>query len=115
MRGKLSLVLVLLAAIGSAACGHNAFGSRVDIQVEVTAASDSGTFSGTLESLDQDDIDFTGTTPFTAEFSNRRVPVDVTVRRLTSPGIVLTLCVTNLDSGRRRCRDTTSTSVHVEV
>jgi hypothetical protein len=105
-----------LSALALGACRHHDhFGSRVDVEVEVTAPSGPVRFVATLSSLDQDDIDFSGATPFRTDFSRRRLPVDVFVRRVTGFGIPLTLCVTNVDSGRQRCRESTATSVEVEI
>lgn len=106
-------ILAVLAAGLLAACdnGHE----RVDVLVEVTATGGTATFRATLESHDQDDIDFSGTTPFSVEFDDRRLPVEVHLERLTGSGLLLTLCVTNLDSGKRSCRERTGTFVDVEL
>jgi hypothetical protein len=120
MRAPLVAVAGLVAALTLAACedhhrfdGH--FGSRVDVRVEVTATSGRVTFTGRVFSLDQDALAFAGTAPFTAEFPDRRLPVEVEVRRATGFGIPLTLCLTELDHGRRRCRTSTAPVVRVEV
>lgn len=114
MNKRLPALLALLTVVAIAGCDHVGFRRRVDIQVEVTATQ-SVTFSGTVFSFDQADIDFFGTTPFTAVFANRRLPVEVSIRRSTGRGVFLTLCVTDLDRGRRRCHESTSTFVDVEV
>lgn len=120
MRVARLAVAGLFAGVTLAACadhhrfgGH--FGSRVDVRVDVTASAERVTFTGTLSSLDQDDLSFSGTTPFAAEFSDRRLPVAVEVRRATGFGVPLTVCLTDLDHGRQRCRTSTATLVHVEV
>ena len=115
MRRELVAALTLLTALTTAACDHHHFHRRVDLQVDVTAASGHVAFVGTVFSFDQSDIDFEGTTPFTAVFSRRRLPVEVSVRRVTGFGIPLTLCVADLDRGRQRCRESTSIFVDVEI
>ncbi len=105
--------LTLLIAMTLAACNNDH--ERVDVLVEVTATSGTVTFDATLSSHDRDDIDFSGTTPFTVEFDDRRLPVEVSLERRTGSGLLLTLCVTDLDNGKRRCRDSTSRFVDVEV
>jgi hypothetical protein len=116
MRHELVGALMLLTVITTTACDHHFhFDHRVDLQVELTATSGRVAFVGTVFSFDQSDIDFEGTTPFTAAFSRRRLPVEISVRRVTAFDIPLTLCVTDLDRGRQRCRGSTSTFVDVEI
>lgn len=107
-------ILILVMAVALSACDDDDH-DRVDVLVEVTATGGTATFRATLESHDRDDIDFSGTTPFSVEFDDRRLPVEVHLERLTGSGLLLTLCVTNLDSGRQRCRESTRTFVDVEL
>lgn len=106
-------ILMVVAVMMLAGCDNDH--DRVDVLVEVTATGGTATFRATLESHDRDDIDFSGTTPFSVEFDDRRLPVEVHLERLTGSGLSLTLCVTNLDSGKQRCRESTRTFVDVEL
>jgi hypothetical protein len=109
-------LLALLTVVALGGChGGGHFGSRVDVVVEVTAPSGPVGFVVTVSSVDQDNIDVSATTPFRTEFAGRRLPVDVSVRRVTGSGIPLILCVTNVTSGRQRCRQSTAPSVVVGV
>lgn len=99
--------LCLIPAVILGACDNGLTESESTIRLEVSSSPRSIQWSANVG--DEDGfVTIDGTTPHTRDFPNQKGGFGATVRKQSSGIETMTVCLTNLDTGDRKCDSTSA-------